>query len=96
MTIKIKVTRERFEELVSIDDAMNFLDLTNKEAYDYMVQFVVNDEGEYLPEADARKLFKRIPRKEFNGHVGQFIKAIGEAYVSPPSGADSDKQSRRA
>lgn len=88
--IKIVVTRERFEEIVSIDDSMNFLQITNKEAYDYMCQFVQNGTGTYLSTKEARAKFKRIARKEFQSYVDAFIKAVGEAYVNPPSGAESD------
>ena len=85
--IKIRVSLERFEEIVSIDDSMNFLELSNKEAYDYMVQFVVDDQGAYLSTSDARKLFKKIPRKELGDYIVSFIKAVGDAFVNPPSGA---------
>lgn len=93
MTVNIKVTRERYEEVVSIEDDMHFFDLTNRKAYDYMVQFCVDAEGNYLPEKEARKLFEKIPRKEFGVYVTQFIKAIGEAFVNPQNGADSEEQS---
>lgn len=85
--IKIQVSLERFEEIVSIDDSMNFLELSNKEAYDYMVQFVVDENGELISSTDARKLFKKIPRKELSGYIVSFLKAVGDAFVNPPSGA---------
>lgn len=91
--IKIVVTRERFEEVVSIDDSMYFLQITNKEAYDYMCNFVMNGENTYLSVEDARKKFKSIPRKEFQNYINKFMKAVGEAFVNPPSGADSNEQS---
>lgn len=93
MSIKIVVTRERFEEVVSIDDSMYFLQLTNKEAYDYMCHFVMNGEDTYLSVEDARKKFKSIPRKEFQKYINQFMKAVGDAFVNPPSGAESGEQS---
>ncbi len=93
MTIKILVTRDRYEEVVSIDDDMNFFDLTNREAYKYMLQFVVNDKDEYMDTAEARKLFKTIPRKELAKYFADFVKAVGEAFVSKANGADLDEQS---
>lgn len=92
-SIKLVVTRERFEEVVSIEDSMYFLQLTNKEAYDYMCHFVMNGDNHYLSVEEARKKFKVIPRKDFQGYVNQFMKAVGEAFVDPPSGAASDEQS---
>ena len=96
MPITLKVTRERYEEVVSIDDDMHFFEMTNKQAYDYMLKFCVNGNGEYMTVDEARKEFKKIPRKEFGTHVSAFIKAIGEAFVNPPSGADSEEPSSQA
>lgn len=92
-TIKIVVTRERFEEVVSIEDSMYFLQITNKEAYDYMCHFVMNGENTYLSVEDARKKFKKIPRKEFDSYVNKFMKAVGDAFVSPQSEGTSEGQS---
>jgi N-dimethylarginine dimethylaminohydrolase len=91
--IKIVVTRERFEEVVSIDDSMYFLQITNKEAYDYMCNFVMNGENTYLSVDEARKKFKSIPRKEFQIYISKFMKAVGDAFVNPTNGADSDEPS---
>ena len=96
MPITLKVTRERYEEVVSIDDDMHFFEMTNKQAYDYMLKFCVKENGEYMTVDEARKEFKRIPRKESGAHVSAFIKAIGEAFVNPPSGADSEEPSSQA
>ena len=93
MTIKIKVTQERFEEIVSIDDEMHFGELTKKEVYEYMVQFCVNGGDAYLPVDEARKLFKKIPAKELSTHVTNFFKAVSDAFVNPTNGATSDEQS---
>lgn len=91
--IKIVVTRERFEEIVSIEDSMYFLRMTQKEVYDYMCQFVVNGENTYLSIEDAKKKFKKIPAKEFRTYLNQFMKAVNDAFVNPTNGADSDEQS---
>jgi hypothetical protein len=72
---------------------MHFFELTNREAYEYMTQFVVNgDDKTYIEQDEARKLFKKIPRKEFNTYVTQFVKAIGDAFVNPPSEKESEGQ----
>lgn len=92
-TIKLLVTQERFEEVVSIEDAMNLGEMTRKEVYDYMVQFVTSESGKYLPAEEARKLFKTIPAKELSGYISKFFKAVSDAFVNPPSGAVSDEQS---
>jgi hypothetical protein len=93
MPIKIKVTQERFEEVVSIDDEMHFGELSKKEIYDYMLQFCVNGDDTYLPVEDARKLFKKIPAKELSEYVTKFFKSVSDAFVNPTNGATSDEQS---
>lgn len=104
MTIKLKVTRERFEEVVSVDDEMYFSELTKKELYEYMLQFVwgtykeksgeteTEHEG-YLPTVEARKLFKKVLVKDLDGYIIDFYKAINNAFVNPPNGAASEDQS---
>lgn len=91
MTITLKVTRERYEEIVSIDDDMHFMEMTNRQAYDYMVQFVSDGNGGYLSTEEARKCFKAIPRKELSGYVTQFIRGITDAFVNPTNGAESSE-----
>ena len=93
MTIQIKVTRERYEDIVSIDDDIHFFEMTNKDAYDYLVQFVIDAEGKYLSVEDARALFKKIPRKELNAYVKTFIESITDAFVNPTNGAGLEGQS---
>lgn len=88
MTIRIRVDIEKFEDIVSVEDSMNFLNLTNREVYEYMIQFVLDEKDKYIPVENARKLFKKIPRKELGDYILKFMKAINEAYVSPTSGAD--------
>jgi len=85
--IKIKVTADRFGEIVSIEDSMNFLELTNKEAYEYLLDFVVDQNDQPIGKPAARKLFKVVPRNKLDDYIAQFIKAIGEAFVNPTSGA---------
>ena len=91
MEIKIVVTPEKFDEVFSIDDWLNLLDLTHKEAYEYMLKFVVDESGKPLSTEDARKLFKTIRKKEWAGYVRRFIEAVGEALVNPTNGSGSDK-----
>lgn len=84
--INIIVTRERYDEVMSIEDGFFLFQGTDSEVYLKMCLFVVNDKGEYVGEKEARKMFKGIPRKELAGYINDFLKAINEAFVSPPSG----------
>ena len=85
--IKIVVTKERYDEVMSIEDGFFLFESTDKEVYLKMCEFVVNDAGQYIGVDAARKLFKGIPRKELATYIMDFIKAISEAFVSPTSGA---------
>ena len=84
--VKIKVTQEKFDKHFSIDDWFNFNDMSNKEMYEKMILFVVDDEGNEVTIEQARKMFKAVPKSEWPEHVGQFIKSVRDAFVSPTSG----------
>ena len=85
--IKIVVTKERYDEVLSIEDGFFLFESTDKEVYLKMCEFVVGEDGQYIGVDAARKLFKGIPRKELAEYIMQFIKAISEAFVPPTNGA---------
>ena len=85
--IKIVVTKERYGEVMSIEDGFFFFDSTDKEVYLKMCEFLVNDERQYIGVDAARKLFKGIPRKELSTYIMDFLRAISEAFVPPTNGA---------
>lgn len=84
--IRIKVTQETFDKTISIDDWMNFIDLTQKEQYQLMLQFVVDENDNPVGIDEARKLFKTVKKEEWFEYLGQFMKAVKDAFVSPTSG----------
>lgn len=51
-----------------------------------MLLFVVDDENQPVGVEAAKKLFRKVPKKEWDSYVSAFYKAIGEAFVSPTSG----------
>ena len=85
--IKIVVTKERYNEVMSIEDGFFLFESTDKEVYLKMCEFVVGEDSQYIGVDAARKLFKGIPRKELSTYIMDFLRAIGEAFVSPTSGA---------
>lgn len=87
MSIKLRVTRERYDEVMSIEDGFFLHEMTDKEAYLKMCEFVVNEQGEYVGLTEARKLFKGVPRKDLGVYIADFLKAIGDAFVPPTNGA---------
>lgn len=86
MEVKLKVTQERFDEMFSIEDWFGFSKLTNIQMYENMLNFVVDDNGEYITPEEARKLFKKVSKKQWPQYIAQFTKAIGESFVSPTNG----------
>ena len=86
MGVKILVTAEKFDEAFSIDDWFNFGSLTQKEIYDKMLLFVVDDNEQPVTVEQAREMFKTVPKREWSEHVGAFITAVRDAFVNPTSG----------
>ena len=84
--IKIVVTQKGFDEFFSIDDWFNFSDLTQKEMYEKMLNFVVSEDGQPVAPEDARKLFKQVPKSDWGKYLTAFITAVNDAFVNPTSG----------
>ncbi len=84
--IKLVVTQEKFDENFSIDDWLNFSELTNKELYEKMITFVVNENEEPVTVEEARRMFKKVKKAEWIEYVAAFMKAVSEAFVNPTSG----------
>jgi len=86
MGIKLLVTPEKFDANFSIDDWFNFSEMTNKEIYDKMLLFVVDENEQPVTVERARQMFKEVPKKEWLEYVSQFMAAIKDAFVNPTSG----------
>ena len=84
---RIVVTAEKFDRIFSIDDWFNFNKLKVNEMYEYMLKFVEDESGNPLPEEDAREMFKKIPKAEFNEYLADFMKGINQAFVNPTNGS---------
>ena len=86
MAIKFLVTQERFDELVSLDDWLNFDKLSNAEVGALMLNFVADGNGVLLSVEDARKVFKSVPKKDWPQVLADFIESVRLAFVNPTSG----------
>ncbi len=84
--VKLVVTQEKFGQVFSIDDWFNFEKLPQKDVYDKMLLFVVDDEGNPVSIEVARAMFKEIPGNEWVNYVKDFIKAVNDAFVNPTNG----------
>ena len=81
--MKLAVTQAKFDEHFSIDDWFRFSELSNKQLYEKMLLFAVNDAGEPLTPEQARAEFGKIPRGEWSKWVTEFYQAVSDAFVNP-------------
>jgi hypothetical protein len=89
MPIRIVVTQERYDEVFSIEEWLNLGGMTNRELYDKMLNFVVDEQGTPCSKEQARALFKTVPKTEWADYVAVFLKAVNDAFVDPTSGGNS-------
>ena len=95
MTINIKVTQDKFNEVIDLDDSFNLHAVRINRAYEYICEFVVDENGEYVGAEKAREMFRagRIKRNEIGEYWLDFVKKVNEAFVNPTSGASLDEPS---
>ena len=86
--MKIVVTREKFDEIFSIDEWFNMNEISNRDLYDKMLHFCTDDQGQPMTAEQARAEFKKIPRKEWSETVQEFYRAVTDAFVNPTSGGN--------
>jgi hypothetical protein len=84
--IKLLVTQEKFGQVFSIDDWFNFDSLSQKEAYEKMLMFVVDENEKPVTIDEARAMFKKIPGNEWVDYLTAFMKAVNQAFVNPTNG----------
>jgi hypothetical protein len=84
--IKILVTQEKFDEHFSIDDWFHFSDLTQRELYEKLLLFVVDEEGNPVTVEEARAMFKKVPKKEWLEYIASFMTGVKDAFVNPTNG----------
>lgn len=84
--IKFVITRERFDELFSIDEYLYFNELTQREVYEKMLLFAADENGQLMTREQAREAFKKIPKKEFIDYGIAFMEALKNTFVDPTNG----------
>lgn len=91
--INIKVTVERYDEVIDLDDSFDLLAIKLNRAYEYLCDFVVDEKGNYIGRDKARELFrkKRVKRKEVGKYWIDFVTKVNDAFVNPTNGADSEE-----
>lgn len=93
MTIKLLVTRERYMQVMDVDTALLLTECTDRQIYEKLLEFVVDDEGKYVGRQEARKRFAKVPLSELSEHVMHFVRAVTEAFVNPTKEGGSRSQS---
>jgi hypothetical protein len=93
--IKIKVTIERFDAVIDLDDSFHLGEINTARAYEYLCDFVVDDTGAYIGVEKAKALFKqhRIKRAEIGAYWLNFVQKVNEAYIPKVSGSESSEPS---
>lgn len=85
--LKIVFTADRITELeVDTWVALKSNDVSLRAARDLAVVFVVNDEGQYLPEDEARTLIGRLKIRELFDIFAEIAGSIEEDAVPPAIG----------
>jgi len=88
--IKLLVTQEKFDELFSIDEWLNFDSLNSKQIYDKMLHFVVDQNNQPVSIEVAREMFNKVPKVEWVDYVVSFINSVSDAFVNPTNGSGSN------
>ena len=89
MNVRILVTIERYDEVIDLDDSFDLSGVSVTRAYEYLCNFVVDADGNYVGLDAGKAAFKaaRVKRAEIGVYWLDFVKKTGEAFVPPPSAA---------
>ena len=93
--IKILVTQARYDECIDLVDSFELHNVNVTRAYEYLLLFVVDDDGNYIGAEAAKELFKRerVKRSEIGAYWGDFVSKVIDAYVPKVNGATSEEPS---
>lgn len=85
---KIKVTLERYEEIIDLYDSLHLFEVSIGRAFEYLCMFIVDENGEYVGAEAGEKYFRenRIKRAQIGELWADFAKKVNEAFVPPPNG----------
>lgn len=82
--IGFKITKEQVDETFSIEEWYG--NQTVEELYRKMLQFCVDENGQPVDEATARRFFKTKKRSEFIAYSRKFQEAVTDSFVNPTKG----------
>ena len=84
MEIRIRVTPERMQELVSVDEYIALEEGKVKGVRDVVSNFLVDGSGNYIPKNKAEKIIGSLKLGEITNISNQFIEAAKEAAGTSP------------
>lgn len=85
--IQIKVDRDRMAALLTVDDYLALMEGDVKTMVRVLSNYVVDDNGHYMPQAQGRKEIGKLTLDELNKAVGTFSELAEGAAVPPSNGA---------
>ena len=87
MTIKFLVTIDRINAVMNPVEYFGLMEGKMVEHFHAMLKFMVDDDGNYLTEAQALEVMRGTDMKSFwSDHASAFAKALRDAFVSPTKG----------
>lgn len=88
--VKLKVTTERYEEVIDLVDSFDLSQIRITRAFEYLCNFVVDENGEYVGQEKGKQMFAdaRVKRGEIGVIWLDFIKQVNEAFVPKVNASD--------
>lgn len=85
--IQIKVDRDRMSRLLTVDDYLGLLDQDVRTMVRVLSNYVLDDNGQYLPQDKGRKEIGKLTLEELGEAVSAFSELAEGAAVPPSNGA---------
>lgn len=85
--IQIKVDRDRMSRLLTVDDYLGLLDHDVRIMVRVLSNYVLDDNGQYLPQDKGRKEIGKLTLEELGEAVSAFSELAEGAAVPPSNGA---------
>lgn len=89
MEIRIRVTPERMQDLVSVDEYIELEEGKVKGVKAVVSNFLVDKNGNYIPKDKAEKIIGSLKLKEITNISNQFIEAAKEAAGASPKSPET-------
>ena len=82
--IRIHIDQDRLGDLVTVDEYLGMRDNDERIIISVLSRFVIDENGQYIAEKDARKLIGKMTLNQMREAAGSFFDGAKDA-VLPPS-----------